>query len=293
MLKITYYLLLLTLLFACDQQSSAYSEASLENDYSAAQEEKRATSSVQNDNDQAEAEQVSGAPASPADSNEQPTKAMRKIIYTASARIRVDSLDVALPRLTTLVRNNGGFLSNQVIQDNTYNKTATLEIRLPVEGFGDSVEKILALGNFVDEQTLNSRDVSAEWIDLESRLATKRLVRDRYIEVLRKQAKKVEDILAAEEKIRVITEEIEAKESRLRYLRDQISLSTFTLTMYETKNVEDVPPAYVRSFGQELKDALGNGMDLVKGLLYGALSIWPLFFLFPILLWAYRRWRKR
>lgn len=293
MSKITCYFILLSLLFACGQDYSASSEASLEYDYPAVEAEERATSSVQNDDDQAEARQVSGAPASPADSDATPTKTSRKIIYTATARIRVDSLDVALPRLTTLVRNNGGFLSNQVIQDNTYNKTATLEIRLPVEGFGNSVEKILALGNFVEEQSLNSRDVSAEWIDLESRLATKRLVRDRYVEILRKQAKKVEDILAAEEKIRVITEEIEAKESRLRYLRDQISLSTFTLTMYETKNVEDVPPAYVRSFGQELKEALGNGMDLVKGLLYGALSIWPLFFLFPIVLWGYRRWRKR
>lgn len=293
MQKFIIFLSLLSLLFACEQQSAGYAEASVENASPAMEESSRATSLAKTSGEVEEDQQYPGAPtATPPSSDQQAATTNRKIIYTATARIRVDSLHLALPQVMALVNQSGGFLSNQFIQDNTYNKTATLEIRLPVKDFGATVEEILALGNFVDEQNLNSRDVSAEWVDLESRLATKRLVRDRYVEILRNQARKVEDILAAEEKIRVITEEIEAKESQLRYLRDQVSLSTFTLTMYETKSYQDAPPTYVRSFGQELLDALENGLGLIKGILYGALSIWPLFFLLPLFLWMYRRWRK-
>lgn len=217
----------------------------------------------------------------------------RKIIYTAEARMRVDSLDRALERITQILKATGGYLSNQHMQDDTYRKTATLTLRLPVDGFTGSINQLLAIGNFVESQSLNSMDVSAEWLDLESRLATKREVRDRYIEILKKRAKKVEDILAAEEKIRRITEEIEAKEGRLRYLRDQVSMSTFTLTLYQTQEVRDVPPTYVRHFGHEIMDALENGLHIVKGLLLGVISIWPILLLLIPAVWLFRHWRRK
>ncbi|MEM6772262.1 MAG: DUF4349 domain-containing protein, partial [Bacteroidota bacterium] len=137
------------------------------------------------------------------------------------------------------------------------------------------------------------KDVTAEWLDLESRLQTKRDVRDRYIAILRNQAKKVEDILNAEDKIRVITEEIEAKEGRLRYLRDQVSLSTLTLELYETREYRDVGPVTKRSFGSELIAALANGWELVRMLVLGLISIWPLLLLGTGIVWGVRRWRKR
>lgn len=221
-----------------------------------------------------------------------PQQVNRKIIYTANARMRVDSLEAALQKIAEQVGTAGGFISSQRIDDNSYQKTATLVLRLPVTGFSGQVNQLLKLGNFIDHQALNSQDVSAEWIDLESRLATKREVRERYIEILRKRATKVEDILAAEDKIRAITEEIEAREARLRYLRDQVNMSTFTLEVYQTQEVRTPPPAYVRHFGHEILDSLDNGLSFIKYLLLGVLSIWPLFLLVPFGVWGWRKWRR-
>lgn len=215
----------------------------------------------------------------------------RKIIYTANARMQVDSLETALQTITEMTNNAGGFLSSQRIEDNTYRKTARLVLRLPVVGFSGKVNELLKIGNFIDNQSMNSQDVSAEWIDLESRLATKRAVRDRYVEILRKRANKVEDILAAEDKIRAITEEIEARESRLRFLRDQVNMSTFTLEIYQTQEVRTPPPTYVRHFGHEVIDSLSNGLSFVKYLLLGLLSVWPIFLLLPLGIWGWRRFR--
>jgi hypothetical protein len=216
----------------------------------------------------------------------------RKIIYTGSIRMQVDSLSLSMAQVTELVNRAGGFISSQHVTNDHYEKEAKLILRLPVEGFQPAMNSVTELAKFVNSQNLDSRDVSAQWIDLESRLKTKRDVRDRYIEVLRKRAVKVEDILAAEEKIRVITEEIEAKEGRLRYLRDQVSMSTLELTMYQTQEYRSEPDTYRKGFGQKIIDSLAGGFEFIQVLLLFAVSIWPLYFLVPVLVWVYRKWKR-
>lgn len=234
-------------------------------------------------------------PPPPAEENEEQQPSNQtgpKIIYTAEVRMKVDNLEKTLQSVSTSVQQAGGYISSRHLTNNSYEKEAVLEIRLPVDSFESKLGELSSLAEFIDYQNLDSRDVTAEWIDLESRLQTKRDVRDRYIEILRNRARKVEDILNAEDKIRVITEEIEAKEGRLRYLRDQVRMSTLTLRAYETQEYREAPDAYRKTFGQKIARSLGNGWDLIQNLLLGLISIWPLWLIVPILIWLWRRWRR-
>ena len=222
----------------------------------------------------------------------QPTVRPR-IIYTAAARARVENLDSALVIVNRRITAAGGYVSSQHRTNSNHEHTATLTIRLPAERLSPTLALLPELAAEIDYQNLDSRDVTAEWVDLESRLQTKREVRDRYIDILRNRARKVEDILAAEDKIRVITEEIEAKEGRLRYLRDQVSLSTLTLELYETREYRPVGPVTKRTFGSELVAALANGWVMVRELFLGVLSVWPLWILLGLGVWLFRRYRRR
>lgn len=215
-----------------------------------------------------------------------------KIIYTAGARARVENLDTALVRVADLIEETGGYIASQHRRNNNYEHTAEMQIRLPAEALGATLEFLPSISLQIDYQNLDSRDVTEEWLDLESRLQTKRDVRDRYIEILRNRAQKVEDILNAEEKIRVITEEIEAKEGRLRYLRDQVSMSTFTLELYETQEYRETGDTYRRSFGSQVLAALSDGWHIVKELVLMIITVWPLLIIGGVGVWWYRR-RKR
>ncbi len=217
----------------------------------------------------------------------------KKIIYTADIRMQVDSLEASLRLVADRVANAGGYISNQYMNDDRYRKEVNLTIRLPIDQFEASLQSITALASFVNHQNLESRDVTMEWVDLESRLATKRAVRDRYIDILQKKAVKVQDILDAEDKIRVITEEIEAKEGQLRYLRNQVGMSTLHLSLYQTQQYRAEPSAYKKTFGEELKTALRQGFLLIRTLLLGLLSIWPLLLLLPLGLWWWQKRKKR
>lgn len=228
----------------------------------------------------------------PGNATEQPNQG-KKIIYTADIRMQVDSLEPSLQLVADRVASAGGYISHQYMNDDRYRKEVSLTIRLPIDQFKTSLQTITALASFVNHQNLESRDVTMEWVDLESRLATKRAVRDRYIDILQKKAVKVQDILDAEDKIRVITEEIEAKEGQLRYLRDQVGMSTLHLSLYQTQQYRDEPSAYQKTFGEELKSALLRGFQLIRMLLLGLLSIWPLLLLLPLGLWWWRKRKKR
>jgi hypothetical protein len=225
--------------------------------------------------------------------SEIPVKREAKIIYTAGARARVENLDTALVQVAKLVADAGGYIASQHRRNNNYEHTAEMQIRLPAEALGPTLEFLPTMTRQIDYQNLDSRDVTEEWLDLESRLQTKRDVRDRYIEILRNRAQKVEDILNAEEKIRVITEEIEAKEGRLRYLRDQVAMSTFTLELYETQEYRETGDTYRRSFGSQIVAALADGWRIVKELFLMVITIWPLLILGGLGVWWWRRRKKK
>ncbi|MEL7161770.1 MAG: DUF4349 domain-containing protein, partial [Bacteroidota bacterium] len=93
-------------------------------------------------------------------------------------------------------------------------------------------------------------------------------------------------------KIRVITEEIEAKEGRLRYLRDQVSLSTLTLELYETQEYRETGETYTRSFGSKILASLGLGWAMIQDVLLFLAAIWPLLILLAGGFWFWR-WRRR
>lgn len=235
-------------------------------------------------------------PVPPSDQRAPSPKAQprqQRIIYTAAARARVEQLDSALASITRVITQNGGYLSSQHRSNSTYEHTAQLTIRLPADKLNGTLEFLPQVAAEIDYQNLDSRDVTAEWLDLESRLQTKRDVRDRYIDILRNRAQKVEDILNAEDKIRVITEEIEAKEGRLRYLRDQVSLSTLTLQLYETVEYRSTGPTVTRGFGSKFMDSLAFGGQMVQDILLGLVAIWPLLILAALVFFLFRRWRRK
>lgn len=288
--------LLAVFLFACGSESMAKYESPSSSTMgveSASMEEMDSYS--MDDEIEMESPRTAEPPAPPAP-NGQPQKStprQQKIIYTASARAQVENLDTALARMTYMITQSGGFLSSQHRSNSTYEHAAQLTIRLPAGKLDGALAFLPQISEQIDYQNLDSRDVTAQWLDLETRLQTKRDVRDRYIDILRNRAQKVEDILNAEDKIRVITEEIEAKEGQLRYLRDQVSLSTLTLELYETVEYRDTGATYTRSFGSKLMASLAFGWELVQDLLLGTLAIWPLLILGVLGIWLFRRWRSK
>ena len=114
---------------------------------------------------------------------------------------------------------------------------------------------------------------------------------DRYIDILRDKASTVEEILNAEEKIRVLTEEIEAKKGRLRYLKDQVSMSTINLQLYERIPYQaevEASPSFFSRLGKSFK----NGWSMILEFTLFMANLWPVLIILGIVLWRFRVMKK-
>jgi hypothetical protein len=217
----------------------------------------------------------------------------RVLIQRAESRIQVDNMSEKVKRVEQLLSFYGGYLSDMNTQQLSYRNETVMSLRVPADRFHVMLDSLRAMAIRIETENIHAEDVTEEFVDIQSRLKTKKQVRDRYEDILRTKAKTVEEVLLAEEKIRRLQEEIEAKEGRLRYLANRSSLSQIQLSMYE--NIEQVViaegPAWYTDFLDDTKNALGFGFGMVKNIFLAILGLWPvLLILFGLI---YKRKRIR
>ena len=213
----------------------------------------------------------------------------RQIIKTANYRIQVKNVNESSQRANQLALKHGGYVSESELNNSNYEITNAITIRVPASRFDSLLEDLGGEAIFTQYKRISSQDVTEEFVDITIRLKTKKEVRDRYVDILRNKAKTVQDVLKAEEQIRIIQEEIEAKEGRLRYLKDQVGMSTIHLELYQEIEYKPEPDVYRRSFGSKILSGLENGWELMQGIVIFLVSIWPLLILGGLIFWR-RRW---
>jgi hypothetical protein len=196
----------------------------------------------------------------------------------------------AAARLDSLVHRSGGYLSaaTETRADGEWRQETT--IRVVPSQFQALLNGLSGLGT-VEEKKLSTDDVTAEHADVSARLASKRAVEKQYTSLLSK-ALRIKDILDIEAKLGEVREEIEATESRLKTLNDEVAYSTITLTLYQPI-VQSVPDAPVVSLGSRTVEAFYGGWELFTSLLIGAVHLWPFLLLSAVGGWLLRRRQLR
>lgn len=140
----------------------------------------------------------------------------RRMVYRVSLGVEVARVEEAIESFLTAVRGMGGHLGARA--------DGAVTVRVPAARFDDALAEARRLGRVL-HQSLQANDVTKTYLDLEIRLDNARKSRERLLALLQK-ADKVEDILRIEEQVRRLTTEIEQAEGELKYLADQVAMST-------------------------------------------------------------------
>ncbi|MEM9824304.1 MAG: DUF4349 domain-containing protein [Bacteroidota bacterium] len=213
----------------------------------------------------------------------------RKIIKTAEIRFQVIDLKASTSRIEQITKAQKGLISSMDQSNSSYSISNSLTIRIPAEKLEVFLLEIEKESIYTNYTRVHSQDVTEEYLDISIRLQTKKEVRDRYIEILRKQAKTVKDILDAEEKIRVIQEEIESIEGRLKFLKNKTSMSTVNIEIYQKVEYVQSPAVYQKPFFVKVKEGLFNGWNLIQDILIGLINIWPILLILILVLTMRKR----
>lgn len=210
----------------------------------------------------------------------------RKLTKTGTLRFESSNLNETKQSIHQIVSELKGYISNENSSESSGRIENTMTIRIPSEKFDKLVLKIESSASKIDYKSIDVQDVTEEFIDLDTRIRTKKEVEARYQELL-KRAANVEEIMKIEEQIGNIRTEIESAEGRLKYLSNQVRYSTLTVTFYDkTSNF---------GFWYKIRNAFQNGWNNLLWVLVALANLWAIV-LFFIVIWiviVYVRRRKR
>lgn len=185
------------------------------------------------------------------------------VIKTADLELEVEGFADAMSRATSVAARYQGF----VVSTSTGGAEArrgTIVLRVPAERFEDAMNDLRGLGE-VRHQRVSGEDVAQEFVDLEARLRHLD-AQERVMLGLFDEAATVADTIRIQNELSGIQLQIEEIEGRLRYLRDQTSLSTISVTLAEEGVA--APGAFDRAWERAVDGFLSVLAALVVGLGY-------------------------
>ncbi|MGE6352398.1 DUF4349 domain-containing protein [Flavobacterium sp. NPDC079362] len=221
------------------------------------------------------------APASP--------EIPQKIIKEASLRFETDNLEDTFNRIQSAVTLNKATIQNDSEGKDYNNIYRNLTIRVPSQNFDAFINAISKGVSYFERKDISSQNVTEQYIDLTSRLNTKRKLEERYLQILQK-ATKISEILEIEKQISTIREEIEAKQGQLKYLESRVSESTVTIEFYKTIAQKE---GVKTSYGSKIWAAIQSGFYSLSEFLISIISVWPFIIVFCIFAYFIRKRFKR
>ncbi len=221
------------------------------------------------------------------ESKEQNLPIERKIIKTANISMEVSDIKEARIALNNLLIKYDAYVSDEKLSDWGNRLNDELTIRVKAEHFDSLLNHVSKLAVHVVSKHVSLSDVTEEYIDVRTRLENKKKVEQQYLELLKK-AKSIDEILQINEHLRRIREEIEAKEGRLKYLSNQVSLSTVYLTMYQNISSKDYP-----GFGNKMLKAFKGGWEGIQVFVLALIYLWPFIIIVLLVVWFIMRRRKK
>lgn len=211
--------------------------------------------------------------------------ANRKLIRSGNVKFETKNIQQTEADIKWAVRKLGGFISFEQQTRNEWSIRTDIEIRMPSSVFEEMLDSVCTGAYSIDQKNIKVRDVTEQYVDTEARIATRKLVEQKYIEHLAK-AKEIEDVLTIETKIGQIREEIESAEKRLRRLKDQVALSTLHIEFYEQIKEQD------KNVSNQFSKALKSGWKGLERFLVVIVTIWPIVLIGIIVMAVIKRYMR-
>jgi hypothetical protein len=190
----------------------------------------------------------------------------RQVISTGFATVTADDPLEASGEAVEIVEAAGGRVDGRSEQAPTDGNrgSVTLTLRIPADKFSATLDELTDLGRDVSVET-QANDVTTQTQDLDARINALHTSVDRLLALLA-TAQDTAVLIELETAISDRQGELDSLESQRRYLEDQVSMSTLTLTLVSEADVPGETP-------QTFWDALVAGVASLGAFFSGAFLV--------------------
>lgn len=206
----------------------------------------------------------------------------RKLIKTGSVNLEVENLASAEQAVETWCKNFNGYISSSYNQENS----ASFTVRIPSAKFDLAMDTLGDLGK-IKYRSLSTQDVSEQFYDLQTRLETRKILRDRLQSYLA-SAKDMKDMLQIERELNDTLSEIESMEGSMRRLSGQIDYSTINVELqlpYRTTDQGFQWPNLSNGVRRFLSNLVDFFVGLITALLYVVICGVPIIAIIAFFYW--------
>ncbi len=176
------------------------------------------------------------APALGGGGSDSATTVERLVIKNASLSIVVDDPTAVVRSITSLAEGTGGFVVSTNTYQTTYGPDATsvqranIAIRVPSAQFNSVLEQIRAMAVEVQNENISGQDVTADYVDLQSRLKNLEAA-EAQLQSIMEEATKTQDVLDVYNQLVYTREQIEVIKGQMKYYEEAAALSSISIEL--------------------------------------------------------------
>jgi hypothetical protein len=204
---------------------------------------------------------------------------LSRVIRTAKLGLVIapDSFDDRFAQVVDVATDNDGFVATSTSRE----RSGSVTMRVPAGNFAQTLQDVRALGD-VEVQTIQGRDVTAEYVDLRARM---RIAKSRRQVLLRlmDRATSIEQTIRVQNALDETQLQIEELQGQLRFLDNRTSLATIQVHLRE-EGVEIAAQVDTPSIPTAFERSVAGFVGVIAGVVIG------LGYLIPIALLAALVW---
>jgi hypothetical protein len=218
-----------------------------------------------------------------------------QVIRQAQLTISVGAgtFDSKLAAVRALVQLQQGFISGTDAQASPANpneqiRSGVISFMVPAAKFDDTIDQLSKLGK-VQNEHISGNDVSAQYVDLQARLANMEAQRNAMLALLGK-AQTVSDIIAVQNQLGQITQQIEQLKGQISYIEHNTTYSTVSVNILEAGAPAQTTSVDSWGFASAITDAAHNFVTTINYIITGLGAIGPIVILLGL---GFLLWRRR
>lgn len=229
----------------------------------------------------------------------------RKVVKNGSLSLLVDKATETAEKVKAVAVKFQGFTETVNIYDHDSGaKSGNITLRIPATSFDAAMVEVKALAIKVEQEQVNTSDVTEQYIDMEARLKNAKAEEEQYRVILR-QASRVEDILTVTRQLAEVRTRIDQYQGQLNYLSRQVDMSTLAISLREEAAPSQVGTEWrpVSVVKQGLTELAQGVVDLVNVIILVVLwlpllALWLLvigcaaWLLRTLVMWIRRKFNK-
>ena len=216
-----------------------------------------------------------------------------QVIRQAQLAISVSSgaFDSKLSDVRSLVEQEQGFVAGTDAQTNPVSndqiRSGVITFMVPAAKFDETIDRLSTFGK-VQNEHISGQDMSAQYVDLQARLANEEAQRNAMLALL-SRAQTISDIIAVQTQLGQITGQIEQLKGQISYIDHNTAYSAITVDITEAGAPAQTASVDNWGFASALSDAAHNFVTTINYLITGLGGIGPVVVLLGL---GYLGWRR-